>query len=38
MIPPEPTRIRVVPAATYPITTAVAELAFPVILWCSANQ
>jgi hypothetical protein len=27
-----------VPAATYPITTAVAALAIPVMLWCSASQ
>ena len=27
-----------VPAATCPMTTAVAELALPIMLWCSANQ
>ena len=36
--PPEPTRIVVVPAATWPISTAVAELATPSMLWCSASQ
>jgi hypothetical protein len=32
MIPPEPTRIVEVPAATWPITTAVAALAIPDML------
>ena len=36
--PPEPTRIVEVPPARYPITTEVAELAMPVMLWCSATQ
>ncbi|MDF9792352.1 hypothetical protein M2440_003053 [Methylorubrum extorquens] len=26
------------PAATWPITTAVAALAMPTMLWCSASQ
>ncbi len=38
MMPPEPTRIVAVPAATWPMTTAVAALAMPVMLWCSASQ
>ena len=38
MIPPEPTRIVDVPAATWAITTAVAALAIPTALWCSASQ
>src|SRR4051812_23917806 len=38
MIPPAPTRIRVVPAARWPITTAVAALATPGMPWCSATQ
>ena len=36
--PPEPTRIVFVPAATWAISTAVAELATPSMLWCSASQ
>ncbi|CFW10673.1 Uncharacterised protein [Bordetella pertussis] len=36
--PPEPTRSVVVCAATWPISTAVALLATPVMLWCSASQ
>jgi hypothetical protein len=38
MTPPEPTRIVEVPAATCPIATAVAALAMPGMLWCSASQ
>jgi hypothetical protein len=38
MIPPAPTRIVCVPAATCAIRTAVAALAMPVALWCSASQ
>ena len=38
MMPPAPTRIVAVAAATCPITTAVAALAIPGILWCSASQ
>ena len=38
MIPPAPTRIVVRPAATWAITTAVAALAMPETLWCSASQ
>ena len=36
--PPAPTRIRWVPPATCPISTAVAALAMPGMLWCSASQ
>src|SRR5260370_5736084 len=36
--PPDPTRIVSVPPATYPISTDVAELAIPSMLWCSASQ
>ncbi len=38
MMPPAPTRMRLVAAATWPMTTAVAALAMPVMLWCSASQ
>ena len=38
MMPPAPTRIVVVPAATCAITTAVAALAMPGMPWCSASQ
>ena len=38
MTPPEPTRRVVVAAAMWPMTTAVAELAMPGMLWCSATQ
>ena len=38
MMPPAPTRIVEVPPATCPITTAVAALAMPGMLWCSASQ
>ncbi len=38
MTPPAPTRSVVVPAATWPMTTAVAALAMPGMLWCSASQ
>ena len=38
MIPPEPTRMVVVAAATWPTRTAVAALAMPGMLWCSASQ
>ena len=38
MMPPEPTRMREVAPAKWPTSTAVAELAMPVILWCSATQ
>ena len=38
MMPPEPTRMRVVWPAMWPISTAVAELAMPGMLWCSASQ
>jgi hypothetical protein len=36
--PPEPTRIVRVPPAMCPTSTAVAELAIPAMLWCSASQ
>jgi hypothetical protein len=36
--PPAPTRIVLVAPASAPITTAVAALAMPVMLWCSATQ
>jgi hypothetical protein len=38
MIPPAPTRIRRVPAAMCAMTTDVAALAMPGMLWCSATQ
>ena len=38
MMPPAPTRMVVVPAATWAITTEVAALAMPGMLWCSASQ
>ena len=38
MMPPAPTRIVVVPPATWAMTTAVAALAMPGMLWCSASQ
>ena len=38
MMPPAPTRMALVPAATWPITTDVAALAMPTMLWCSASQ
>ena len=38
MMPAAPTRMREVAAATWPITTAVAALAMPGMLWCSASQ
>jgi len=38
MMPPAPTRIVRVAPATWPITTAVAALAMPGMLWCSASQ
>ena len=38
MMPPAPTRMREVPPATWPISTAVAALAMPGMLWCSASQ
>ena len=38
MMPPDPSRIVEVPPARKPITTLVAALAMPVILWCSATQ
>ena len=38
MMPPAPTRIVAVPPATWAITTAVAALAIPLMLWCSATQ
>jgi len=38
MIPPAPTRIVLVPPATWPMHTAVAALAMPARLWCSASQ
>jgi hypothetical protein len=38
MMPPEPTLMVVVAAATTPMTTAVAALAIPAMLWCSASQ
>ena len=38
MMPPAPTRMREVPPAMWPITTAVAALAIPGMLWCSASQ
>ena len=38
MIPPAPTRIVDVPPAMWPMTTAVAALAIPGMLWCSATQ
>jgi hypothetical protein len=38
MTPPAPTRMVFVPAATWPMTTEVAALAMPGMLWCSASQ
>jgi len=38
MMPPAPTLIRSVAAATWPIMTSGAELARPGWLWCSASQ
>ena len=38
MIPPAPTRIVRVWSAMWPISTAVAALAMPGMLWCSASQ
>ena len=38
MMPPAPTRIVVVPPATWPMTIDVAALAMPGMLWCSASQ
>jgi hypothetical protein len=38
MMPPEPTRMVLVAAATCPITIEVAALAIPGMLWCSASQ
>ncbi len=37
-MPPAPTRMREVAAATWPIITSGAELASPGVLWCSASQ
>ena len=38
MMPPAPMRMRLVPAATWASATAVAALAMPGRLWCSAIQ
>ena len=38
MMPPAPTRIVEVPPARWPMTTEVAALAMPGMLWCSATQ
>ncbi len=38
MMPPAPTRMVRVAAATRPMTTAAAALAIPGMLWCSASQ
>ena len=38
MTPPAPTRIVSVASARWAITTAVAALAIPLRLWCSATQ
>ena len=38
MTPPDPTRMVVVPAARWAISTAGEELAIPGTLWCSATQ
>ena len=38
MIPPEPTRIRFVTCATWPMSTSGAADAMPGMLWCSAIQ
>ena len=38
MMPPAADADVRVPAATWPITTAVAALAMPAMLWCSASQ
>jgi hypothetical protein len=38
MMPPAPTRIVDVPAATWQIAIAVAALAIPGMPWCSASQ
>jgi hypothetical protein len=38
MTPPAPTRMVLVCAAMWPTTTAVAALAMPSMLWCSATQ
>jgi hypothetical protein len=36
--PPDPTRMVLVPPATWPTSTAVALQATPSMLWCSASQ
>ncbi len=38
MMPPAPSRIRVVAAAAAAISTSGAEVAMLAMLWCSANQ
>ena len=38
MMPPAPIRIVFVAAASWPMTTEVAALAMPTMLWCSATQ
>ena len=38
MMPPAPTRMVAVAFAICPMTTAVAALAMPGMLWCSAIQ
>ena len=38
MTPPDPTWIREVASARWPISTGGAELAMPGMLWCSATQ
>ena len=38
MMPPAPTRMRWVPPAMWPMSTAVAALAMPGMPWCSASQ
>ena len=38
MMPPAPTRMVLVPPATWQMQTDVAALAMPARLWCSASQ
>ncbi len=38
MTPPDPIRMRCVTAARCPMSTSGAELAMPLVLWCSASQ
>jgi hypothetical protein len=38
MMPPDPTRMVLVPPAMWAMTMDVAALAMPGMLWCSASQ